>query len=194
MSERKQTPITQFLNTQSQDTHCVTEDRGTSRSRPVHRTPRGKKTLHQSLSPSPSTKRKSKLLGLQEPDIKRRNIEMEGKSSIKNLENEKKKAKLTPEFEELRNDLRSSVELSITKLIAPLQDSINALLQIKTAWEESIKECNQVKKENLELNRHITKIEKENQRLNTRINELENKQLEACVAIVSRTSNSRLIK
>ena len=63
-------------------------------------------------------------------------------------------------------------------LIKPLKASIDALLQIKEAWEIGLKECQDIKCKNLELQHRIERIEEDNKCLNQKVHQLEDKLLE----------------
>ena len=130
--------------------------------------------LSHSYSPSPSTKQKRRLTESETKPKKKTSHtdKMEGATGTNNNPPKQKKT-LSPELE----DLRSEVE----EMITPLKESINILLEIKTAWELSLKDCNALRNQNYELNARITKVENENKQLNDRVQHLEDKLLECNV-------------
>ena len=66
-------------------------------------------------------------------------------------------------------------------LITLLKASIDALLQIKQAWEEGIKECRTLQQLNIKLSTRIEKVEGDNKQLQDRVRHLEDKLLEGNV-------------
>ena len=68
-------------------------------------------------------------------------------------------------------------------LIILLKASINALLQIKHAWEDGIKECRTLQQLNATLTIRIEMVEDDNKQLQDRVQHLEDKLLEGNVII-----------
>ena len=87
--------------------------------------------------------------------------------------------KLSPELLELKEEMKTDMEMLITLPKA----SIDALLQIKQAWEEGIKECRTLQQLNVKLSTRIEKVEGDNKQLQDRVRHLEDKLLEGNVII-----------
>ena len=117
-----------------------------------------------SISPSPSTKRKRKLTVLDQDPKKRK--------SMSQLPTSPKK--LAPELQSLHDEIHADTHA----LIEPLKASIDALLQIKEAWEIGLQECQDIKCKNLELQHRIERIEEDNKCLNQKVHQLDDKLLE----------------
>ena len=72
---------------------------------------------------------------------------------------------LSPELKKLKDEMNHDME----SLIAPLKASINALLQIKQAWEVGIQECRTLQEANATLTNHLIKVEDDNKQLQDRV-------------------------
>ena len=66
-------------------------------------------------------------------------------------------------------------------LIDPIKTSLDILLEVKSAWETSLKECQEMKSENQELCTRIERVEIENKKLSDKVSHLEDKLLEGNV-------------
>ena len=164
----------------------------TSRSRSKKKVPKKLRKLQgKSLSPSPSTKRKLKAQEQSSPSKKKKPNKMNPKHEIplKTPGQQQSGATptpstpLSPQLEQLKADLQVLHQADLKKMIDPLKESINALLQIKNAWESSIQECAKVKEENELLNKCVSQVELENKRLTEKIRNIEDKMLESSVVL-----------
>ena len=117
-----------------------------------------------SASPSSSTKRKWWLTAFDQEPKKRKSM-----SQVLVSPN-----KLVPELQSLRDEICADTHA----LNEPLKASIDALLQIKGAWETGLKECQEIKCKNMELQHRIAKIEEDNKRLTSKVHQLEDRLLE----------------
>ena len=87
--------------------------------------------------------------------------------------------KLSPELKELKDEMKNDMEI----LVTPFKANINALLQIKQAWEVGIKECKTLQQLNSTLTMWLVKVEDDNTQLQYRVRHLENKPLEGNVIL-----------
>ena len=81
-------------------------------------------------------------------------------------------------------DLHSEVKDMINPMkssISTLKTSIDLLLEMKTAWENSLQDYNTLRTHNSDLTARLTKVELDNKQLNDRLQHLENKLLECNV-------------
>ena len=134
------------------------------------RAPCSANKLNSSVSLSPTAKQKHRLSELSLPSnpkgIKR-------PSKMSGTEESPKK-KLSPELQELKEEMRNDMR----ELISPLKQSIDLLLQIKDAWEEGLRECNSICQINCDLNARVINLEKDNKMLTDKVRKLEDKMLE----------------
>ena len=154
-------------------------DYSTQRSRPQQRLPRKKKTTGStSYSVSPSTKRKLRTtecpqyLSPAEKKWKSSKMSQPAKKDA-STEIDQSEKKHPPELQALKDDIMGDMH----KLIGPIKESIDALLQIKDAWETGVQKCQRVLATNNELRARITKVESENAALSQRVASLEDKML-----------------
>ena len=86
---------------------------------------------------------------------------------------------LSPELKELKDEMKHDMEA----LITPLKASIDALLQIKQAWEVGIEDCRTLQEANVTLTNQLIKVENDNKHLQDRVRHLEDKLLEGNVIL-----------
>ena len=161
MSADGQTNLLKFINilgTWNKTREFV--DQCTQRSRTQTRVPRGEQ--QHSVSLSPSTKHKRKLTN-QEDKSNPKGAKRVSNMDVSDVKDNGKH--LLPELLELKEEMKTDMEM----LITPLKASIDALLQIKQAWEEGIKECRTLQQINVKLSTQIEKVEDDNKQLQDRV-------------------------
>ena len=79
-------------------------------------------------------------------------------NSPENKDNQTKPKKLSPEVQSLKDEINTDMN----SLINPIKASLDILLEVKTAWEHGLKECQAVRNQNAELKMQIEKVETEN--------------------------------